>query len=196
MRRLSFTAALVATSFAASAFAQGAPAFRPLSSEEGMVVNTAPALSATTSITTDSQQPAVEGSMIAPMPHARNGDIIDSKGGNAIPALPMQVVRVGNIAYISGGIGDEEIAQLKAQEHLYNFRIQIANKAGEYMTDVTFNVYDSKGKQLVSIDDAGPYVMMQLPFANFEGEVISSVGKERFKFKLPPNKVVKKQIRL
>jgi hypothetical protein len=192
MRRILVTTALFTLSLASSGFAQ--PNFVPLTNEPSMVVNAPPAIAGTT--TTEETTSIIDSTIGAAFPVSRSGEVIDSHGSGAIPALPMQVVRLGNIAYISGGIGDEEVEQLKAQEHLYNFRVQIANQVGEYLTDVTFKLYDTKGKLLVSIEDAGPYVMMQLPFGTFEAEAISSIGNKRIKVKLPPNRTVKAQIRL
>src|SRR4051812_6936733 len=42
----------------------------------------------------------------------RPGSLIDSVGEGAIPAMPIQAMTNGEITYLSGGISDEELAQL------------------------------------------------------------------------------------
>ena len=49
---------------------------------------------------------------------ARDGEVIDSIGSDAIPALPLTVMSNGTMKYVTGGVGDEEVAQLKSLESL------------------------------------------------------------------------------
>lgn len=183
MRHLLITAAAIA--FTSSAFAAPAPDFRPLDSNM-IVSQPAPAGAA----------PAQAAAPTPTYPRARDGEIIDSIGEGAIPALPLEVEKSNGITYLSGGIGDEELAQLKAQEETYNLRLQISGPYGAYLSDVWMTL-SADGKTLVSMNDAGPYVYMLVPAGKYQIDLTGPSGtKQSFSIDVPANKAVKKSIRL
>lgn len=99
--------------------------------------------------------------IMAPAPMA--APAIDSLGGGAIPALPLQVMLTrGGIYFINGGIGDEELEQLKAQAPQYNVQISLSAGKGEYISGVTLRILDEKGVELVNVTDAGPYLYAKM----------------------------------
>jgi hypothetical protein len=105
---------------------------------------------------------------------------IDSIGGGAIPFLPLEVKTENGITYVNGGIGDEEMDQLKSRESSYNFRVSLSAAKGEYISDVVLNLLDAKGAPLVTVLDAGPYFYAQLKPGNYILETTSkSDGKAR-----------------
>lgn len=80
----------------------------------------------------------------------------------AIPALPLQVMQMGQVRFINGGISDEELDQLKLVSSSYNFQLLIVGKGGEYVSDVAIRVTDGSGKLVFSLPDAGPYLYMNM----------------------------------
>jgi hypothetical protein len=144
------------------------------------------------------EQPAEAVAATAQPRISHHGEIIDSVGGDAIPALPIEAVQENGITYLSGGIGDEEVAQLKQEESKYNLRLQITGKGGEYLSEVQLTLKDKKDSALVSIMDAGPYVYFQLPAGEYVVEALPAVGDgKKVPIKVPVNAVaVKAQIRL
>ncbi len=130
-------------------------------------------------------------------PTARDGEIIDSEGGGAIPYMPLEIVTERGILYISGGIGAEEEAQIKEQENMFNFRLLITGANGEFISDINVAIKDAKDNLIINIADAGPYVYMKIPPAEY---VVEAVGKDgigkRFTFKLPETGAVKTQLKL
>ncbi len=90
-----------------------------------------------------------------------DGDMIDSEGGDAIPALPLEAQTVGGITYITGGIGDEELAQIKASEHQYNVHMLMTATGGAFISDVTLSITDATGKEVLAVDKAGPLFLCQ-----------------------------------
>lgn len=103
--------------------------------------------------------PADAGSFM----RGKDGEIIDSAGGGAIPALPLQPYIKAGVQYVSGGIGDEELAQLKMIESEYNVRVMLSSKGGAYVANVRLRVLDGGGKEVLSVADAGPFVYIHLP---------------------------------
>lgn len=175
--------------FASNTYAAPAPQFRELDSNMVLpkAATPAPVVPATPTV-------------LAPgaLPKARDGEIIDSVGEGAIPALPLEAVKENGITYISGGIGDEEVAQLKATEEQYNLRIQISGKSGEYLSDISLTLLVfGQGKTLITMGDAGPYVYFQVPAGKYQIDLNAPSGaKSSTAIDVPANKAVKKSLKL
>lgn len=110
------------------------------------------------------------------LPIARNGEIIDSVGSGAIDPVLNVVETEGEISYVTGGVGDEEIAFLKEQEANFNTRILIRAKNGEYMSDLDIRFFDSKNMEILHIEGAGPYLYANLPAGIYNLEITSIEG--------------------
>jgi hypothetical protein len=136
------------------------------------------------------QFPAPSGAPVTPSAQ------IDSTGGGAIPALPMQVKTSGGVTYLSGGISDEELSQLKSQESLYNVQVLLSAKNGEYVSNIALRILDNKSTPLVSIVDAGPYVYAKmLPGTYYLETAVKSTGVvKKESFKVTSKGVVKKHV--
>lgn len=122
--------------------------------------------------------PAPDGSWAAPAaaptaaPVAQPG--WDSLGSGAIPALPLEVMQTqGGIRYINGGVGDEELAQLKAQAPDYNLQVMLSAPKGEFISDVTLRILDKTGTPLLLVQDAGPYLYVKLPAGEYTLDTVT-----------------------
>src|SRR4051812_40084814 len=133
MRSLGLLTALLVTGTALAAQAQtlneqmsrmqqGQPAQAPMQAPASQAPMQAPA---TMQAPADSMM-APPASMPAQPPMMQPAAGVDSVGNGAIPALPLQVMTNGNITYINGGIGDEELEQLKAQGNAYNLHVMLS----------------------------------------------------------------------
>ena len=126
----------------------------------------------------------------------RKGEVINSVGGDAIPALPLDIMQVGEVKFITGGIGDEEMAQLKFVEHDYNMRALVASTSGEYMGGLVMRVLDASGAEVLSADDAGPYLYALLKPGKYTLEVTSAQDvKKSAGFTVPASGFVKPVVR-
>lgn len=195
------TMLLLSTACAASA-QSGAPntldgQMKRLQQNKGMAAP-APAIERKTFDSVPVGQPAVQ-QRVAPQPNpqglpvAKNGEVIDSIGSGAIPALPLELLTENGVSYISGGIGDEEVAQLKAQEAQYNIQLTITNGSGAYASNVVLTLKDAKGASLVSINDAGPKVFFRAPAGSYTVE--TNDGK-KLVIKAPAKGAAKAQVRV
>ncbi len=120
---------------------------------------------------------------------------IDSIGGGAIPSLPLDVYTSNGINFINGGIGDEEMDQLKSKEHEFNLHVMLSASKGEYISDVTLRILDSKDTPLVAISDAGPYFYASMKAGSYTLETTALSGeKKRSKFTIPEKGVVKQHV--
>lgn len=122
------------------------------------------------------------------LPVARDGEIIDSVGGGATEAVLPVVQTANRVSYITGGIGDEELAEINAQESNFNARIVMIATNGEYMSEIAVRIL-SKDGELVRLEDVGPYLYANLPDGSYTVEAVSSSGgMKSAKFTVPARK--------
>ena len=81
----------------------------------------------------------------------------------ADPPLPPQVHLYQGIPYISGGVGDEELALLQTQSRVYNVKLTFAAKAGNYLAEIPLAIVDSQGHKVLEAVAQGPVLYTQLP---------------------------------
>jgi hypothetical protein len=113
---------------------------------------------------------------VSKLPVARDGEVIDSLGSGAIePALSIERT-VGNIRYITGGVGDEELAVIKAKEGEYNLRVLVSGTDGEYMGNLTVELRDSADAVLLTARQSGPYFYASVPAGKYTLVITSMRG--------------------
>jgi hypothetical protein len=78
------------------------------------------------------------------------------------------VVMLGNISYVSGGIGEDSRERLKAFASAFNLKLLLAKKSGEYLGDVEVVINDAKGRELIKAVAEGPIFMANLPPGSYE----------------------------
>lgn len=88
--------------------------------------------------------------------------------------------QVGDIAYISGGIGESDSNAMKAMAKEYKLEvvfIQKLNQREEYLADVQVQIFDHHLRKLLNIVTDGPYLLLNMPqgkyliVSDFEGVV-------------------------
>jgi len=77
-----------------------------------------------------------------------------------------QRVQVGPVAYITGGIGDDERDQLDAIKPEYNVYVLNASKAGEYICNTNIVIRDQHGAEILGAS-AGPIFLAKLPAGSY-----------------------------
>lgn len=100
---------------------------------------------------------------------------------NAAYSQDLQVRRQDGIAYVSGGVGMDERAEMKAQSHGYNLFLTFAEKSGAYLADVQVVVKALKGHKGFDTVAEGPLLYAALPpgkyrvSAEFDGKKQSRI---------------------
>jgi hypothetical protein len=130
----------------------------------------------------------------AGLPISGKGEVINSEGNGAIPSLPIELVSAGDVSYLSGGIGDEENDQLKAQENNFNLRILITSSDGAFSGGVTLRIVSSGGKEVLAVDNAGPKVYVKLPAGSYKLLTTGSGGTQTTEVKVPASGAAKPHI--
>lgn len=83
---------------------------------------------------------------------------------NSTPTMADLAVQrsAAGIDYVNGGVGDEDRAAMSARQRELPFKLVLSNGIGEYIVASTLAVRTPRG-ELLSLQDAGPIVMMKLP---------------------------------
>ena len=70
----------------------------------------------------------------------------------------------GGISYMTGGVGLEEAAAIKAAEKDFNLSLLFAkSKRGEYLADIKVSIADKAGKTVLKVVSDGPMLLVRLP---------------------------------
>ena len=71
------------------------------------------------------------------------------------------------IAWISGGVGDEAMAELHKVSTAYNVHLLLTGASGNYLAGVPFSI-SRKGKVTVSGVTEGPLLYLKLPSGSYQ----------------------------
>ena len=75
---------------------------------------------------------------------------------------------VGDITYVSGGVGDESLARMTAMVSDYNVKFVFAKTSGEFVSGVMVTITDAKGRTVVDAKSDGPWFLTRLPAGNYQ----------------------------
>ena len=75
-----------------------------------------------------------------------------------------------DLPYVSGGIGEEELAVLRLVRNDYNLHLLFADKAGTYLSGIDASIVDANGKTVLTVKDAGPFLYVRLPAGRYRIE--------------------------
>lgn len=86
----------------------------------------------------------------------------------------------GAVAYASGGVGAEERAAIEALRGDYNLRLVFATRgSGAMLAGVALRIADSKGAEVLALDDCGPQAYVRLPAGRYSVSVTSEGIEQR-----------------
>ena len=93
-------------------------------------------------------------------------------------ALPAQPERVAGVEVLQGGASEEEMAYLQAQASRYALQVLFSGRGGAYGVAQKLTVRDG-AREVVSVSDAGPLVMLKLPPGTYAVEADFGGAVER-----------------
>lgn len=97
---------------------------------------------------------------------------------------PQELYNPQNIRFLSGGVGADEQALIKAAEADYPVKITFASDGGAYFSDVQVDVKDSKGTDVLSLITDGPILLLDLKPGTYT--LTASNGREVKELTLKP----------
>lgn len=74
----------------------------------------------------------------------------------------------GNIAWISGGVGEDARDSMRSAANAYNVHIIFSDRRGAYLADVPFTVSRRDGSQLHAGTSPGPLLYLKLPPGTYQ----------------------------
>lgn len=83
--------------------------------------------------------------------------------GFSVQADTLQPNIENGIQYLSGGVSDEEQAQLEAVSNEYNLKILMAIQEGNYLADVPVTISDASDTTILAAVSKGPFLYASLP---------------------------------
>jgi hypothetical protein len=85
-----------------------------------------------------------------------------SVGANALAQTSPEPIMRNGVAYITGGIGEDEVTAFRDVAPRYNLRITFASKSGHYLADVDVTL--SAGKStILDAHTSGPFLFARVP---------------------------------
>jgi hypothetical protein len=113
-------------------------------------------------------------------------------GGTGMPPTP-QVRHAGNVDYMNGGAGEEARAVMDAKAPQFSLHNVFSGKGGEYVVarKVTIRSVGGKASEPITIDNAGPILMVSLPPGSYtiEADVDGKTQKKTVKLAGTPVKL-------
>lgn len=82
------------------------------------------------------------------------------------------VQTVGNVSYVSGGVGTDSIDRLSSIAKDFNLKLVFALKSGAYVSDVKVTIADTAGKSVLDTTSEGPWLLAKLPLGNYQVSAI------------------------
>ena len=71
------------------------------------------------------------------------------------------------MSFISGGVGENSVAALKAREGEFNLKLVFTLTEGAYLADVGVKITDAGGKTVIEHVTDGPIFMARLPAGTY-----------------------------
>ena len=72
------------------------------------------------------------------------------------------------LSYISGGVGIQQRNAIDQLEDSFGLKLVFADHDGRYIADVAVDILDRNGQQVFSLNDAGPWLLTELPPGDYQ----------------------------
>ena len=79
--------------------------------------------------------------------------------------MPQQQL-LGDVAYLNGGAGDEEVQYIRQSMKEYTLALAFARAGSpraEYVASVSVTIKDARGQTVFELPSVGPYLLVKLP---------------------------------
>lgn len=73
----------------------------------------------------------------------------------------------GTVHFLSGGVGDDAMAQLIAREKEFDLKLFLVGQSGTYLSDIRITITDARGKGVLLTTSEGPILLANLPTGTY-----------------------------
>jgi hypothetical protein len=106
-----------------------------------------------------------------------------------------RVKKVGEITYLSGGVGKPEREQLQALEKEFNLKLVFTQVDGKFVAAVRVVVSDATGRKLLEHVADGPLFMARLPAGEYSIAATFAGSTQTRKVDVAANRLRTEQLR-
>jgi hypothetical protein len=95
--------------------------------------------------------------------------LVTTEAAFAQAAMPQQQV-LGDVPYLNGGAGDEEVQYMKQSMKDYTLALAFSRTGSpraEYVASVSITVKDAKGVTVFEEPSVGPYLLLKVPAGKY-----------------------------
>ena len=71
------------------------------------------------------------------------------------------------VPFLSGGVGDDAMAQLIAREKEFDLKLFLVGQSGTYLSDIRITITDARGKGVLLTTSEGPILLANLPTGTY-----------------------------
>jgi hypothetical protein len=90
-----------------------------------------------------------------------------ANGAALAQSLPQRTSRNG-VAYITGGVGEDEVQTFHAAAPGYNLRMTFASKTGNYLSDIDVTITSGARRPILTVRTEGPFLFVRLPAGRYQ----------------------------
>ncbi|HYD63690.1 MAG TPA: hypothetical protein VEC35_25270 [Noviherbaspirillum sp.] len=97
-----------------------------------------------------------------------SSNVMTTEAGADLPPPPSPIARLkpvthDDVAYLCGGVGEEESTYMKREAKDYDLMLTFATRKGEYLADVDVDILDAKGNTVLQMACDSPILLVDLP---------------------------------
>lgn len=81
---------------------------------------------------------------------------------------PPKTDEASQLVYLTGGVGESEIAYFKSLKEDYTLKLLMADKEGHLVGDAIVTIADTKGQVIATLEGVGPYLLVKLPAGKYK----------------------------
>lgn len=111
--------------------------------------------------------------------------LISSQALAQSPASTLLEKHEGNVAYVSGGIGEDERDEIRLRERDFNLKLLFSERDGSYLGDVDVLLQNAKGESILDLHSVGPFLLAKLPSGSYRIKVSANGQMQQGKLSIP-----------
>ncbi|WP_063534871.1 carboxypeptidase-like regulatory domain-containing protein [Burkholderia sp. MSMB1589WGS] len=106
-------------------------------------------------------------------------------GSTAAANETLEPATQNGIAYVTGGVGQDEVDALRAAASKYNLRMTFASRSGEYLSDVDVTIRSAAAQPVLTVRTNGPFLYARLPAGQYRIDARYGGAEQRRSVRVP-----------
>lgn len=115
----------------------------------------------------------------AQLARLRGGQPPMAAEGDYVPPAEQLLQTANGIPFATGGVGEEERAQIQALEPQFNLKLLTTAANGEYVSDYSVRITNASGQVVLQAPASGPYFYAKLPAGSYNVETADAATAQK-----------------